>query len=171
MTCQHQWATKRFSGTSVKVCERCGTRASHELPTAADDQEWDRQAEALQIAAFGPGSGINPDATDITNVFLSDVQPDSVDALDFYLSEVSRWVGAVAVDSSQSGIAVHELQNLVRRLMPSGGEDAERCESGDAECGPVTHWDSDGVPLCDACWEGLAVDSAGAGCEAGENSA
>jgi hypothetical protein len=35
----------------------------------------------------------------------------------------------------------------------------ETCEAGQRECGPVTNHDSEGVPLCAACWEGLLVDS------------
>ena len=36
----------------------------------------------------------------------------------------------------------------------------ERCESGQPECGPVEHHDSEGVPLCKVCWDGLLADSA-----------
>jgi hypothetical protein len=36
---------------------------------------------------------------------------------------------------------------------------AESCESGDPQCGPVTHHDSEGVPLCDVCYDGLVSDS------------
>lgn len=35
----------------------------------------------------------------------------------------------------------------------------ESCESGQPECGPVTNHDSEGVPLCAVCWEGLLADS------------
>ena len=33
------------------------------------------------------------------------------------------------------------------------------CESGAPECGPVEFHDSEGVPLCRVCWEGLLADS------------
>lgn len=42
-------------------------------------------------------------------------------------------------------------------------ETEERCESGDPECGPVTHHDSEGVPLCDECWADLCADAENAG--------
>lgn len=35
----------------------------------------------------------------------------------------------------------------------------ETCEAGAPECGPVEHHDSEGVPLCAVCWEGLLADS------------
>ncbi len=35
----------------------------------------------------------------------------------------------------------------------------ETCEAGQPECGPVTNHDSEGVPLCAVCWEGLLADS------------
>lgn len=39
----------------------------------------------------------------------------------------------------------------------------ERCESGLQECGPVEHWDSDGVPLCAKCWAELEAEVDGHG--------
>ena len=41
-----------------------------------------------------------------------------------------------------------------------GGGQEETCESGQPECGPVTHHDSEGVPLCEVCWNGLLDDTA-----------
>jgi hypothetical protein len=35
----------------------------------------------------------------------------------------------------------------------------ERCESGSPECGPVEYHDSEGVPLCAACWQSLLDDA------------
>ncbi len=35
----------------------------------------------------------------------------------------------------------------------------ERCESGQPECGPVYNHDSEGVPLCKVCWDGLLADA------------
>jgi len=35
----------------------------------------------------------------------------------------------------------------------------ESCEAGQPECGPVTNHDSEGVPLCAVCYEGLLADS------------
>ena len=35
-----------------------------------------------------------------------------------------------------------------------------RCESGSPDCGPVTHFDDDDVPLCTRCWNGLEIESA-----------
>lgn len=40
------------------------------------------------------------------------------------------------------------------------GSEKEACESGQPECGSVTRHDSEGVPLCDVCWNGLLDDSA-----------
>jgi len=37
-------------------------------------------------------------------------------------------------------------------------DDAERCEGGDPECGPVEFHDVEGVPLCRGCWESLLID-------------
>lgn len=37
-----------------------------------------------------------------------------------------------------------------------------RCEGGSPECGPVEFHDSEGVPLCRTCWEGLIADSSDA---------
>jgi hypothetical protein len=34
----------------------------------------------------------------------------------------------------------------------------ERCESGMAECGPVVRHDTQGVPLCQKCWDEMAND-------------
>jgi hypothetical protein len=36
---------------------------------------------------------------------------------------------------------------------------AQTCEAGQPECGPVEHYDSEGVPLCAGCWEALLADS------------
>ena len=36
----------------------------------------------------------------------------------------------------------------------------ETCEGGAPDCGPVKHFDSEGVPLCQRCWDGLTADSA-----------
>lgn len=56
------------------------------------------------------------------------------------------------------------------RLMSQAGEgrhlravppaDAVRtaCEGRSPDCGPVAHWDDDGVALCDRCWNALEVD-------------
>jgi hypothetical protein len=41
---------------------------------------------------------------------------------------------------------------------------AETCESGDPLCGPVEYHDSEGVPLCQVCWDGL-LDDTGRGSE------
>jgi hypothetical protein len=38
-------------------------------------------------------------------------------------------------------------------------EDAEACEAGQPECGPVAHHDSEGVPLCQGCWDALLADN------------
>lgn len=35
----------------------------------------------------------------------------------------------------------------------------EHCESGDASCGPVEFHDSEGVPLCKACWDALVAEN------------
>lgn len=51
--------------------------------------------------------------------------------------------------------ALEAVQQFLPQAKP------EVCESGDPECGPVEHHDSEGVPLCQACWEGLVADSAG----------
>lgn len=40
-------------------------------------------------------------------------------------------------------------------------EAEERCESGLAECGPVEHWDSEGIPLCAKCWGEFADENVG----------
>ncbi len=51
----------------------------------------------------------------------------------------------------------------LQRICSAINQGDERCESGDPECGPVEFHDSEGVPLCKTCWEGLAIDGA---CEA-----
>ncbi|WP_421680575.1 hypothetical protein [Stenotrophomonas bentonitica] len=38
-------------------------------------------------------------------------------------------------------------------------ERVSACESGQPECGPVEHYDSQGVPLCAGCWAELVADS------------
>ena len=38
-------------------------------------------------------------------------------------------------------------------------EPVSACESGQPECGPVEHYDSEGVPLCAGCWTELVADS------------
>lgn len=38
-------------------------------------------------------------------------------------------------------------------------ETVTACEAGQPECGPVAHHDSEGVPLCQGCWEELLADS------------
>lgn len=38
-------------------------------------------------------------------------------------------------------------------------ERSQACEGGGSSCGPVTSFDSEGVPLCDACTDGLISDS------------
>lgn len=38
----------------------------------------------------------------------------------------------------------------------------QTCEAGQPECGPVKYYDSEGVPLCAVCWQGLLADSADA---------
>ncbi len=40
----------------------------------------------------------------------------------------------------------------------NGEDPPERCESGCAGV-PVTHHDSEGVPLCEACWKELVDDA------------
>lgn len=35
------------------------------------------------------------------------------------------------------------------------GEETERCEGGEPDCGPVEFHDNDGVPLCKRCWDAL----------------
>lgn len=39
-------------------------------------------------------------------------------------------------------------------------DEGEHCESCQPECGPAEFHDSEGVPLCAVCWEGLLADSA-----------
>lgn len=48
----------------------------------------------------------------------------------------------------------------------TGADLGETCEAGQPECGPVEHYDSEGVPLCAGCWEALLADSESA--DAGE---
>lgn len=50
-----------------------------------------------------------------------------------------------------------ELLQLRTRLITGEGE---RCESGDPACGLVEFHDSEGVPLCKVCWDGLVADAA-----------
>ena len=38
-------------------------------------------------------------------------------------------------------------------------EEPEKCESGASTCGPVEFHDSEGVPLCRACYEALDTTS------------
>jgi hypothetical protein len=47
------------------------------------------------------------------------------------------------------------------KAMPDGIDLEERCESGDPACGPVEHHDSEGVPLCKRCFDGLEIDGNG----------
>lgn len=44
-------------------------------------------------------------------------------------------------------------------LAAAGAAAAEKCESGDPDCGPVAHYDAHGVPLCARCWDELPVAS------------
>lgn len=47
--------------------------------------------------------------------------------------------------------------HLLSLMIPAEPTDeAERCEGGAPNCGPVAHHDSEGVPLCDRCWGELA---------------
>lgn len=67
------------------------------------------------------------------------------------------------VISSQDGLLGRSSTSPIRTRGPgdTGQSDpefdfdgpTEFCESGDPACGPVEHWDSEGVPLCQACWE------------------
>ena len=120
-------------------CAKCREHAarnnlstqSPEPPTAADDQEWDRQAEALQVAAFGPGTGINPDATDITNLFMSD-SPTTTDAgREDEWMVVEAWIhdgrtAELKLQRRYTGTdesTVLDLSCATVRLTPAGGED------------------------------------------------
>lgn len=44
------------------------------------------------------------------------------------------------------------------QVLPPGTE-GDRCESDDPDCGPVVHYDTDGVGLCQRCYDDLAADA------------
>jgi len=51
-----------------------------------------------------------------------------------------------------------DIGTVVERVITIEDLD-ETCEAGQPECGPVTNHDSEGVPLCAVCWDGLLADS------------
>ena len=51
-----------------------------------------------------------------------------------------------------------ESASISQEFEISGGAPADRCEGGASDCGPVAHYDTEGVPLCQRCWDALAVD-------------
>lgn len=50
-----------------------------------------------------------------------------------------------------------QVVNIISYVLQANDLD-EVCEGGDPECGPVTNHDSEAVPLCAVCWEGLLAD-------------
>lgn len=80
---------KSFNATSIErgrgedeaseEAARCAVLAAVTALVAEpdDDQEWDRNAEKLTQEVFGPGKGINPNATSIDYLFLDDDDEDA----------------------------------------------------------------------------------------------
>jgi hypothetical protein len=52
-----------------------------------------------------------------------------------------------------------EIQNVYAAPPPEANE---RCESGLSTCGPVEHYDVEGVPLCAKCWAEFQAEAKGA---------
>ncbi|WP_243350837.1 hypothetical protein [Stenotrophomonas acidaminiphila] len=73
------------------------------------------------------------------------------------------------VDARNQVVKSGELCTRCGKLRASDAEEPphdathDRCESGSPECGPVEHWDSEGVPLCAKCWDVLQAQPAMAG--------
>lgn len=75
---------------------------------------------------------------------------------------------AIAVLSAQPAAgppdaSAFDVDGEPRRALIAHGwsppNEVERCEGADPNCGPVEFHDSEGVPLCRTCWEGLALDA------------
>ncbi|MED5608523.1 hypothetical protein VV867_12580 [Pseudomonas sp. JH-2] len=57
----------------LKDCDVQYSASSQPSPAPElDDQEYDRNAERLTLQAFGPGAGINPEATSIDDIFIDE---------------------------------------------------------------------------------------------------
>lgn len=62
------------------------------------------------------------------------------------------------IEVSQRGLAIVDAKTgeVIGRDVPEDDPDtAEKCESGDPSCGPVEHYDNEGVPLCEKCYDSL----------------
>ncbi|MHB1057291.1 MAG: hypothetical protein ACYC0F_05345 [Rhodanobacter sp.] len=69
-----------------------------------------------------------------------------------------RELPAPAEDRAISINAIHALI-ATAPSQPVKAEGAQRCEGGSPECGPVEHYDNEGIPLCSKCWQTLLEDS------------
>lgn len=58
----------------------------------------------------------------------------------------------------RNGVKVPWREYLAEKYPPPAPP-PERCESGLPDCGPVEHYDSEGVPLCTRCWNELPSES------------
>lgn len=74
---------------------------------------------------------------------------------------VSKDAAPTYIQLSQEQAEAFAADGLVSLEDPAlpPSDDEERCESGDPDCGPVEHHDSEGVPLCKRCYDSLADDN------------
>ncbi|MCG8275369.1 hypothetical protein [Stenotrophomonas sp. NLF4-10] len=78
----------------------------------------------------------------------------------------AAWTCIGELSPTQARVEVAQmLTAAIDAAMQEPAHDAaeDRCESGSPECGPVEHWDSDGVPLCAKCFAKLQAQPVLAG--------
>lgn len=132
-------------------------------------------------------SGVSPRFRDGLHAVLGQVRADGTLKLlhdphpsgDFIVGEASMvelvfpmvWpvVEAQRCDSERAARALAEFRRLeghqpdglrIEAALAAADAPAERCESGDPDCGPVEFHDDDGVPLCGRCYRALPVETA-----------
>lgn len=140
-----------------------------ELIRAADDRAADSSREYQEIQLH---RDIAAALRELQAIQSRTEHDDSVDLqlrLDAHTAGLIRDIArksGVTPDQAASVIANIALQPIVADVefagaqLPADDEPSERCESGQPECGPVTNYDSEGVPLCEVCWNGLLADDA-----------
>lgn len=125
-----------------------------------------RNALAAAIKSHVADSGLNAkDAAANSGVQLSrlyqvlrgDVEKISSDALVNILGGFGYRLTGINGSGSGTEIVL-SLDKDEGQVLPEI-EKPQTCEGGDSSCGPVTSFDSEGVPLCDTCTDGLIADS------------
>jgi len=160
-----------------QVLERIATQGPHYGPDGTRET-WKHWSDIARDAlADSPKGGSEERDAALAELIEADNEFDAADAGyhillhsdDYAFTNGKAQIASDRLDKARTRRANALVQATSAQSHTSDAEEPphdathDRCESGSPECGPVEHWDSEGVPLCAKCWDVLQAQPAMAG--------